>query len=156
MIRYFGHFLHANTYRLEQSIFIRFAWLNKVYELQYGKKRTPCLYPLWQALQPYGFYSQWSWFHHHYKGFVALIQLGRCFACLAPDHTMLSHGVMKVMKEAKPIADFTVMRIAPLSVLKGVRSMLRREQCAHIFIAEEGYIRGGMKQRVLRLLWQPL
>jgi len=153
---YFGHFLHASSFRLEQSIFVRFAWLNWIFHLQYVKKRKPCLQVLWQPVQINSFNSQWYWFHHHFKDFVPLIQLGRCFACFAPDHTKLSQGVLKVMKDAKPIAGFAAMRVAPLSVLKGVRSMLRREQCAHIFIAEEGYARGGMKRRVLRLLWQPV
>jgi len=64
---------------------------------------------------------------------------------------------------------FDAMFIAPLSALKGVRALLRRSRLAHLFVAEEGYlpqgtlsaaggihlVRGGMKQRVLRLLWQP-
>jgi len=153
---YFGHFQHASSFHLEQSLFVRFVWLKWVFHLDDEKNRKPYLQPLWKPEQFNFFYSQWHWFDLHFKGFVQLIQLGKCFACFGLEHGNLSQGILKIMKDAKPIAGFDAMRIAPLSSLKGVRAWLRCERCAHIFVAEEGYARGGMKQRVLRLLWQPV
>ena len=44
---------------------------------------------------------------------------------------------------------FTVVFTLPLKVLAGLRRQLRRQGVAHRFIAEEGYLRGGLKRRVL-------
>jgi len=98
-----------------------------------------------------------------------LIQLGRVFVCAASDIALLPMVVQKGMKTGKPVTGLDAMHFAPLTALKGVRAQLRHAGLAHLFVAEEGYlpqgslsaasgihlVRGGMKRRVLRLLWQP-
>jgi len=56
---YFGHFLHASSFRLEQSLFTRFAWLNTIFELQYENREKQILLPLWKPMQVTSFRSQW-------------------------------------------------------------------------------------------------
>ena len=169
---YFGHFLHASSFRLKRSIFSRFAWLNAIFELRSADVDSQELLPLWQPPQVSSFRSQWLWFHHRFGGVIQLIQLGRVFACIAPDIKRLPAGVQQIMKAGNPVAGFDAL-LAPLAALNGVRAQLR---LAHLFVAEEGYlpqgtlsaasgihlvpqghlVRGGMKRRVLRLLWQPV
>ena len=152
---YFGHYLHAGSFRLEQRMFSRFEWLNAIFELRCtGQGRK--LLPLWQPPQVSSFRSQWQWFHHRFSTAIQLIQLGRMFVCAAPDVSTLPEGVQKIMKQDKSPAGLDAMRSASLTALKGVRMQLRRARLAHLFVAEEGYLRGGMKRRVLRLLWQPV
>ena len=43
----------------------------------------------------------------------------------------------------------------PLSCLKELGRSLRAAPLAYAYIAEEGYLRGGMKRRVLRYLFEP-
>jgi len=153
---YFGHFLHASSYRLEQTLFTRFSWLHLIFELRrVDAVGHQLLLPLWQPLQVRCFRSQWLWFHQRFSGVIQLIQLGKAFACIAPDLARLPEGVQKRMKPGKPVSGFTEMWFAPLAALKYVRAQLRQARLPHLFVAEEGYLRGGMKRRVLRLLWQP-
>ena len=44
----------------------------------------------------------------------------------------------------------------PLDAIKGLGRSLRAAGLAYAFVAEEGYLRGGMKRRVLRFLYSPL
>ncbi len=43
-----------------------------------------------------------------------------------------------------------------MPTLRKLRMSLCRRAVAHGFIAEEGYLKRGLKRRVLRLLWRPL
>jgi len=166
---YFGHFLHASSFRLEQNLFSRFAWLNAIFELQYVNKEKQTLLPLWKPMQVISFRSQWLWFHYRFRGVIQLVQIGHVFACADSDLVKLPESVQKFMKKSKSLTGFDSILVAPLAALKSVRAQLRRSRLGHLFVAEEGYLsqgtlsaaggihlgRGGMKQRVLRLLWQP-
>jgi len=166
---YFGHFQHAASFHLEQNMLSRFAWLNEIFERRSIHTNRRVLLPLWQPLQVSSFHSQWQWFHRWFRGVVQLIQLGRVFACAAPDMARLPESVQTMMKSAKHVAGFDGMLVAPLSRLRIARALLRRSGISHLFVAEEGYlpqgtlsaasgihlVRRGMKRRVLRLLWRP-
>jgi len=166
---YFGHFLHASSFRLEQSLFTRFAWLNTLFSLECAHKDKPMLLPRWKPMQVISFRSQWLWFHFQFRGVIQLIQMGHAFVCADADLGRLPESVQRLMTTAKSITGFKTMLVAPLSTLNGVRAQLRRSRLAHLFVAEEGYlpqssissvhdvhrVRGGMKQRVLRLIWEP-
>jgi len=152
---YFGHFLHASSFKLEQNIFARFAWLKLLFNLRIVDADQRGLLPLWQPQQVNSFRGQWLWFHYHFPGVVQLIQLGRSYVCADTDLHRLPESVRKMMRTGKTITGFAAMRLAPLHALKSVRAQLRKAQMAHLFVAEEGYLRGGMKRRVLRLIWKP-
>jgi len=152
---YFGHYFHASSFKLQQHIFSCFVWLNVIFELQSAHTVNGKLLPLWQPSLVVSFRSQWQWFHKKFRVSIQLIQLGRMVACIACDVHKLPRAVFRMMRKGKPCIGFDDLYLAPLSALKNIRLQLRDAHLAHIFVAEEGYLRGGMKRRVLRLLWLP-
>ncbi|MDG4596254.1 MAG: DUF1566 domain-containing protein [Candidatus Contendobacter sp.] len=78
--------------------------------------------------------------------------------CGFSDWRMPTRDRLRALRpRAKPAArpGFTHVFRLPLKALAGLRRQLRRQGIAHRFIAEEGYLRGGLKRRVLRLIWRP-
>ena len=67
--------------------------------------------------------------------------------------------------ESGPVADlgagpgprqsFTATLSGSLTRLQGFRRALPREGIAHLFLAEEGFLPGGLKRREPRLAWWP-
>ncbi|MDX8390834.1 MAG: hypothetical protein R8M38_10135, partial [Mariprofundaceae bacterium] len=166
---YFGHYLHASSFKLEQSIVSDFSWLKFLFEIRTVKHNTRKLMPRWQPPRVSSFESQLSWFQGQFVAFVQIIQVGHSFACVDSDRALLPVAVQRKMKKSNGLCVLQDMYTAPLSLLKGVRGYLRQSGVAHVFVAEEGYlprgtlsaasgihlVRGGLKRRVLRLLWQP-
>ena len=124
---YYGHFLHASRFCLEQALFSRFAWLIAIFEL-HSKADTDsqALLPLWQPRQVSSFRSQWVWVHLRFHGAIQLIQLGRAFACFAADAEYLPAQVKSLMRPGDPMAVTGAIWTAPLSLLKQVRARLRQ------------------------------
>ena len=57
--------------------------------------------------------------------------------------------------DSVPRRPFAATLSRPLKRRRGLRRHLRRQGDAHLFVAEEGHRRGGLKRRVLRLAWWP-
>ncbi|MBT6651893.1 MAG: reverse transcriptase [Gammaproteobacteria bacterium] len=130
---YLAHIRHASSHNLLQTLWREFSWLDHVF--QRPESATATLLPRWKPERVSSFASQQRWFKQRLPGYHLLIQRGSAF--LVANHAE---------EEGREI---------PLNSLKSIRTNLRNRQIPHAFIAEEGYLKGGLKQRVLRLLWQP-
>jgi len=150
---YFGHFQHASSFKLEQMLFAKLPWINLLFELNIEEKHK--LTPRWVASQVSSFQGQISWFQSRFSNFMQLVQVGNRFACFEAERDKLTLGLRQRMEKSDTLSDDKDVYTAPLSMLKATRACLRQAGLAHIFIAEEGYLPSGLKQRVLRLLWQP-
>lgn len=127
---YWGHFNHAHSYRLKQAFFHRYPWLHWLFH------NAITLAPRWQPTNVSSFRSQCRYFSRAYPGLRLLIQKGKEFVELDAGTDV----------ESSPRS---------LGKLRGRRSILRRQGISHCFIAEEGYLKGGLKRRTMRLCWWP-
>jgi hypothetical protein len=149
---YLGHFAHADAWRLVQSLFTRHGWLGRLFGVHDGR-----LVPRWEPSGVTSLRSPVVYFRRAFHPALPLVQLGNRVALFEP--------YLAVALAAAPW--FARWRLAraearaglgpglswPLSHLKGLGRSLRGAGQAYAFVAEEGYLAGGMKRRVLRFLF---
>lgn len=134
---YWGHFRHANSFNLRQRLFRRFAWLHMLFIN--GEQ----LQPRWQPWQVSSMASQWRYFQAMRWAEVLLIQCGSLLLCNVPLEGATAYaGGSRITAWALPI-----QRLA------ATEQMLRRDGRSYAWCDEQGYLRGGLKRRVLRRLW---
>lgn len=110
------------------------------------------LNPRWEPARVTSLRSQWRFFHRQGDG-LTLLQVGHDVEAYGADADRLRALRPHARPAVRPGFDPVFRR--PLKDLAGLRRQLRRRRIAHRFIAEEGYLRGGLKRRVLRLTWRP-
>jgi hypothetical protein len=143
---YLGHFQHAHSVRLLQRLWRRFNWLAQLFHRQ-----AYPLIPRWQAPQITSFRSQWLYFVQQWPGHLILIQLGgRCYAFNQDAQRLLQQSGYRLNKP--PRTGFDASISVPFPVLY---QRLRAQQIAYCLILEEGYLKGGLKQRLLVALFSP-
>jgi len=148
---YLGHFRHARAWRLSQRVFANHPWLKSLFILREGLQ----LQPRWQPPAVIGLRSQWQWFRRQWSEAVVLIQVGRdCEVYEADVACLQRHGAGPTPAD-QPRPPFQNSARLPLKRLRGLRRRLRMLGVAHVFVAEEGFLPGGLKRRVLRLGWWP-
>lgn len=94
----------------------------------------------------------WFW-----SSALALIQIGNRVALFEPDLRLALAGSPWLARWRSARAE-TRPGLGPglswpLAAIKGLGRSLRAAGLAYAFVAEEGYLRGGMKRRVLRFLF---
>jgi hypothetical protein len=147
---YLGHYRHASAWRLAQGAFIRYPWLNDLFLLHDGLR----LQPLWEPPTVNSIRRQWYWFVRHKSDHLVLIQVGNRVEIYDTDAEYL-HKRFGLPLQAVPRPRFSATISLPLRRLRDLRAQLRRQRLGHLFIAEDGWLPGGMKRRVLRLCWTP-
>lgn len=152
---YLGHFAHANTHRLLASLQRHHPWLRLLFEQRQGI----ALRPRWQPISVTSLRSQWAYFSAAYTPALPLIQLGNRVALfgVALERALLLAPWLARWRagRAESRRGLPPGRSWPLSHLKGLGRSLRAARQPYIFVAEDGYLPGGMKRRVLRFLFQP-
>jgi hypothetical protein len=152
---YLGHCGHADAHRLIQSLARSTPWLGLLFELRDGR-----LLPRWEPAVVTSLRSQLAYFRRAFAPALPLVQLGNRVALFEPDlgRAMAAAPWIGRWRCARPD-----LRIGlgtglswPLTALKGLGRSLRQGDCAYAFVAEDGYLPGGMKRRVLRHLAAPV
>jgi RNA-directed DNA polymerase len=157
---YWGHFRHASHWRLTQELFDAYPWLPRLFA------RVPSgrLRPLWEPWEVVSLDSQWRHFHERFPDALVWMQTGRWVET--------SGQSLRQLLESRPglrrwrAARFTERpRIGPVWALsyadyRQLGASLRKADdrdpgtgiggLSWMYVAEEGYLRGGMKRRVLR------
>jgi len=147
---YFGHFRHANAYRLTHSLWQRYPWLRKIVTMAPSGR----LRPLWQPTMVTSLRSQWRWFREQAPGEVVLMQVGKRMEAFGSDAEALV-AVAGVRLDPVTRPGFTVTAGVIMSRLVEVCRRLRRAKMAYQLVVEDGYLRGGMRRRVVREWWIP-
>lgn len=149
---YLGHFAHADAWRLAHSLFERHAWLGLIFRLRAGR-----LVPRWEPPGVTSLRSQIVWFRRALPPAIPLVQIGNRVALFAPDLGLALARApwLGRWRGARPEArpGLTPGLSWPLSSITGLGRLLRQAGQAYAFIAEEGYLPGGLKRRVLRYLF---
>lgn len=125
---YWGHFAHADTYRLRQALFRRYAWLPWLFADAHS------LRPRWQPPAVTGFASQCRYFCQQYPVDSVLIQKGNRLLCLRGQGAVEEY---------------------PMAGLDFLRRQCQQQGRSFALITEQGFLPGGMKRRLLRQLWLP-
>ncbi|MGY6586911.1 MAG: hypothetical protein ACXIUB_01345 [Wenzhouxiangella sp.] len=146
-----GHFRHSQSWNLAQRIWRQHAWLNELFQLQDGLS----LQPTSQPAAVTGLRSQWAWFRRESPLALVLLQVGREVMAFEAQAERLGQ-VLGCALDTPPRRPFRRSLSVPLKRLKALRYKLRQRGLAYLFASQQGYLRGGMKRRVLRLDWRPL
>ncbi|QVL49257.1 MAG: hypothetical protein KFB96_01630 [Thiocapsa sp.] len=158
---YLGHFAHADAHRLVRRLFDEHPWLDQLFGLverpSGGGAQTRSLQPHWQPPAVTSLRSQVAWFRRTFVPTLVLVQLGNRVAAFGPDLERLRQAVPWVERwrttRVETRAGLDNGCSWPLSHMKGLGRGLRRAGQPYLFAAEEGYLPGGMKRRVLRYLF---
>lgn len=146
---YLGHFGHADAYRLVRRLFDDWPWLGLLFDRVGGQLR-----PRWQPPGVTSLRSQVAYFRRAFQPALILVQLGNRVALFGDD-------LARALAAAPWIGGWRQSRAEtrnglgagcswPLSHLKGLGKSLRRAGLPYGFVAEQGYLPGGMKRRMLR------
>lgn len=134
---YWGHFRHAASHHLCQRIFTSFPWLGLLFRDPVNPR------PRWQPALVSSLASQWRYFQQEYPSCLLIIQCGRRLL------------VNAYLPGLAPYAGLSRIRAwsTPLRQLAALECRLRRYRYSYLFCAEEGFLRGGLKRRVVRRIW---
>ena len=151
---YLGHFAHADAWRLSQSLFAPPGWLGRLFAWRQGR-----LIPRWEPAAVTSLRRQVQYFRQQFPPALVLVQVGNRVALFAPDLSLaLSPCPWLARWRGTQVENRPGLgpgRSWPLDAIKGLGRSLRAAGLAYAFVAEEGYLRGGMKRRVLRYLYLP-
>ena len=141
---YWGHFKHANSYRLRHYLWQRFPWLALVFDIGTLKNNKPArmpnhlqIRPSWQPMpeQIVGYKSQVHFFRQLFPCADISIQRGTELDRFYPE-TPCAFPPAREQKSSSPRLIKTFVRT--------------------LFVKENGYLKGGLKRRcIYQLTIQP-
>jgi hypothetical protein len=108
-----------------------------------GVPADATLTPRWEAPQAASMAAQWRWFRRNWPDAVLLMQCGR--------HLLLAEPLPGARAYDGP-SRIEAWRV-PIGALGAIRRHCERRRKAYLFVSEQGWHRGGLKRRCLRLLW---
>ncbi len=155
---YLGHFKHANSIHLIQRISQRFTWLPQLFHLYpHGKilHQGYTLIPRWQPIQVSSLRSQWRYFKRQHPNALVIMQVGRVYEVYDQDALLIQQRFQRTLVPQKAIGRYGVKQCLRYyaATVKRLCRRLRKAEIPYQLIVEEGYLRGGMKRRVLRQLY---
>jgi len=157
---YWGHFSHGDTYTLKCALFRRYAWLQWLFI------NPQQLIPRWYPLSVNRFSCQWRYFYHQYSGFVVLLQCGNKvitqarlpiggIGLYASDSIkQKKHNSSQHVRVNKHIKSPSLYQF-PLRYLNDARKHLALTHQAYVYCNEQGYLKGGLKKRCVRIIAWP-
>ncbi|MFB9155286.1 reverse transcriptase domain-containing protein [Vibrio gallaecicus] len=141
---YWGHFKHADSYQLKQTLFKRYAWLN----LLFSCPQQLC--PAWYPPNVRSFASQWYYFKQRFPTFVLLMQCGNQIV-IERRHEKAMSCTFNIYKHPR----LTNLIQIPISQLTQACHALAQGNLAYLFCDEQGHLKNGLKKRCLRVLFNP-
>ncbi len=137
---YWGHFRHADSDRLKQRFFAQNPWLWLLF------LRSRHLVPAWQPASVCSLRSQWN----HFLGFyqnrleecIVLVQCG--------NQLIVSHNLPGLTRVQREFGALGWQWSAPMRSYGVIRVQLCRNHENFVFCSEQGYLKGGMKRRMVR------
>lgn len=145
---YYGHFRHGRANGIRQDLFRRHPWLGHLFA---GPDRLPDR--LRRIDRPAGvtsLASQWRYFQRRYPEHVILLQVGNRLEIHGEARRFFA-GHMAARPVSRPgIGDGLSF---PVGSGRRLRQELRRRRMPFCQVVEDGWLKGGMKRRVLGRLY---
>jgi hypothetical protein len=143
---YLGHFKHANSHNLIQSLWQQYPWLSWLFKLTANHQ----LIPLWQPQEVTSLYWQWSFFIKQFPRCFVLLQVGNCVEL----YNSQAQNMTQVLKLSlsKVRSPFRATFSLPLKKLASLERQLRKLRCNYLLVTEIGYLKSGLRKRALRRL----
>lgn len=147
---YCGHLGHAHARRLAQALFTRRPWLAELFTLRPG----PRLRPRWEPRGMASLRGQWRTLRRRFRPGVLAIQVGRCWELYGGDHRTLP-AAMLARGKSSTRPGLGAGWSFPLRLGPALEWHWRAGGQGYAVVAEEGFLPGGLKRRVLRRLYRP-
>ncbi len=115
---YLGHFQHADSRYLVESIFTKHTWLRQLFVFDRGKLKMKAL-----PVQTFPCMREQVWFfRRHYPGFILLFRVGRYVELYGKDARILrEYAHLKLVKQHRGLRDSVGF---PVSMTRGIRRKL--------------------------------
>ena len=142
---YLGHFRHAHSHRLVTALWRRYPWLGLLFGCDPANRKLRCLNPRGVA----SLRGQWRYFCRCFPGAVVFMRVGNRIEAYGPHvgriEALPNHGGQVVTTRAG---------LAPALAWKpeqagALRRRLTRAGMDWVETAESGWLKGGLKRRVL-------
>lgn len=146
---YLGHFCHANSHRLIRSLWQRYRWLQSLFDWNGAK-----LIPRWEPPSVSSLRSQWRYFCRQWPQAWVLIQVGGRLQLFNHQAEAIK-GCLGIPVDQHCRIGFTASVSIPFQRHGRFLKRLRRLGQVYCLVLEEGYLKGGLKRRVLRGWFQP-
>jgi hypothetical protein len=167
---YWGHFSHADHYRLAQKVFTRFPWLSCLFDLQDDR-----FVPLWQPRDVSNYKSQQRYFQRQFPGAEIRIQRGCQFDKLpavssSPSGSHAPHGNPSAPAPQARMSyeqaagmhqkrDAAHPRCIPMRRM-GTRTKRENEEnvrfaVSKVIVRQQGYLKGGLRRRCIESITIP-
>lgn len=151
---YLGHFRHASSQRLVASLWTRYPWLAWVVR----RSANGRLLPTQSAPGVTSMRGQWRYFKKRFAPACVLMQVGHRVEMYGTDARRLAqwpnHGGTVVAKIGWSQDEAGLSW--PLARCRGLLQRLSQAGLAWVYVDEQGWLKGGLKQRALRRLhWAP-
>jgi RNA-directed DNA polymerase len=142
---YLGHFKHADGYRLTRELFERFSFLKDIFNLC---RANTYILPWYEPWEPASCLAmQYGWFSQTHPSAIVLMQVGRfceVYGQSAPHAAAILK--LRISKGARGLGLQAGFPMGGLSIFK---KRLKSERRGYIIVAEDGWLRNGLKRRVM-------
>jgi hypothetical protein len=126
--------------------------MGRLFEWRQGR-----LVPRWEPAAVTSLRSQVQYFRHQFPPALVLVQVGNRVALFGPD-------LRQALAACPWLARWRDVQVETRGglgqglswSLAAIKGLGRSAGLAYAFVTEEGYLRGGMKRRLLRFLYLPL
>ncbi len=149
---YLGHCRHAQSAGLLHSLFVRHHWLSYILQ-PVGRNGIITLRRTDRPLGVTSLASQWRYFRRRYPEHLLLLHVGQYLEVYQVQGSDFPLPVGGSLVERPGLGTGLAWPVARGAIL---RRELRRRGQPFCQIVEDGYLRGGMKQRSLRWIFTPL
>ncbi len=147
---YLGHFGHASSHRLVASLWRRYPWLAWVVRLNANGK----LQSTRSARGVASMRGQWRYFRNRFAPAIVLMQVGKCLEVYGPHARLVAglphHGGKPVQRPGWAATEAGLSW--PMARLHRVTHKLSKQGLPWVYVAEQGWLKGGIKQRSLHTL----
>jgi len=141
---YLGHFKHADSHTLIQSIFEKYTFLKNIFSINNGYRLVPLYEP---DFKPHHLSSQYGWFIDRYKEYCIFFQVGNYIEFYGLQAQKFA-GLFD-LKVRNGIRGMGKQSGFPIKMLKRFKSKMLRARQPYIVVAESGFYRTGLKRRII-------
>jgi retron-type reverse transcriptase len=148
---YLGHFKHADSYRLTQSLFEKYTYLKDIFAVDEEGHLRPLYEPL---AEPASLRGQYRWVTDRYKGYCVFFQVGRfCeFYGLQAERYGKFFGLSPLTPALSPKGrgrNVGTLCGFPVRYLKEFKTKALNLGAPYVVVGERGYYPSGLKKRVI-------